>query len=183
MSTKTCIGGRRLCDVPAATAGSYFDRLPRIEYAPGVRAQPPARSTTAQLLLFALLVFQLALGLQQSAGAPHPDTAHYTYLTHDGAAPAHHVATDATGHPDSAHRSISMSTSNDGACPLHTPTPDDKHDCCKSSGCQCQCGSVSLAVNLDAPKGIPASTQVQPITTVRVPTSPPDALFRPPIRA
>ena len=137
-------------------AASHFDIPPRIEYAAAVRAQPPARFTTAHLLLFALLAFQLALGLQQSAGTPHPDT---------------------------AQRSMSMSASDGGACPLHAPTPDDKHDCCKSSGCQCQCGSVSLAVNLDAPKGIPASTQVQPITTVRFPTAPPDTLFRPPIRA
>ena len=122
-----------------------------------MRAQPPARSTTAQLLLFALLAFQLALGLQQSAGAPHPD---------------------------SVQRSMSMSASNDGACALHTsPTPDDKHDCCKSSGCQCQCGYVSFAVNFSAPKGIPASTQVQPIAMVRFVTAPADTLFRPPIRA
>ena len=114
--------------------------------------------STAQLLLFALLAFQLALGLQQSAGG--------------------------ASHPDSTHRSMSMSASNDGACALHTsPTPDDKHDCCKSSGCQCQCGSVSLAVNRDAPKGIAASTQVQLVTTVRFPSALPDTLFRPPIRA
>ena len=157
MSIKTCIAERRLCDALPATAGSHFDILPRIEYAPAVRAQSPARCSPAQLLLFALLAFQLALGLQQSAGAPHPE---------------------------STHRSMSMSASNDGACALHaSPTPDDKHDCCKSSGCQCQCGSVSLAVNLDAPKGIPASTQVQPVTTVRFPTALPDTLFRPPIRA
>ena len=133
-------------------------------------------SSTAQLLLFALLAFQLALGLQQSAGVPHPDSVRYTDITHYAAA--------TTEHPDSA-RLTSMSASNDGACPLHTPSPtsDDKHDCCKSSGCQCQCGSVSLAVNLDAPKGIPASTQVQPVATVRFPTAPPDTLFRPPIHA
>ena len=141
---------------PPAPTSTYPRELSTLR---SVRAQPPGRCTPAQLLLFALLAFQLALGLQQSAGAPHPDTAHY-----------------------SAHGAMSMSASNDGACPLHTPTPDDKHDCCKSSGCQCQCGSVSLAVNLDAPKGIPASTQVQPVTTVRFPTAPPDTLFRPPIR-
>jgi hypothetical protein len=149
-------------------ATCLFDILRRIQYARTVRTP-----STAQLLLFALLAFQLARGLQQSAGAPHPDTAHGTYITHH----------DATEHLASDHLSMTMSAANDGACPLHTPTPDDKHDCCKSSGCQCQCGSVSLAVNLDAPKGVAASTHVQPITTVRVPAAPPDTLFRPPIRA
>lgn len=174
MSIKTCISGSRLYDASPATAGSHFDIPPRIEYAPAVRAQPPVRCAPAQLLLFALLAFQLALGLQPSAGAPHPDSVRYSDITHHAAA---------TERADSTHRSVSMSASDDGACPLHAPTPDDTHDCCKSSGCQCQCGSVSLAVNLDAPKGIPASTQVQPVTTVRFPAAPPDTLFRPPIRA
>jgi hypothetical protein len=118
------------------------------------------------LLLFALLAFQLAFGLQQSAGTSHPETAHH----------------DAMQRVDSA--TGSMTAANDaGGCPLHTPTSDNKHDCCKASGCQCQCGYVSLAVNLAGPRGIPASTQVQPIAPVRFATAPADTLFRPPIRA
>ena len=128
-----------------------------------------SRLAPARLLLFALLAFQLAFGLQQSVGMPHPD-----------AATAHH---DVMQHADSA--SVSMTAvSNDGACVHHNaPAPDNKHDCCKSSACQCQCGYVSLAAALDGPKGIPASTQVQPTATVRFATAPADTLFRPPIRA
>ena len=124
-----------------------------------------ARFVQVQLLLFALLAFQLAFGLQQSAGVAHPETTH------------HH----ATQLPDSTGGSV-LAANDDGSCPLHAPTPDNKHDCCKSSGCQCQCGYVSLAVNLDGPRGIPASTQVQPIARVRFVTAPADTLFRPPIR-
>ena len=131
----------------------------------------------AQLLLFAFLAFQLAFGLQLSAGVPHPEVAR------DTAAVRHDITQRADSLPDSTAGSMTAATNDDGACPLHTPAPDDKHDCCKSSACQCQCGYVSLAVNLDAPKGIPASTQVQPLTTVRFAPAPADTLFRPPIRA
>jgi hypothetical protein len=126
--------------------------------------RPVRTPSLTQLLLFALLAFQLGFGLQQqSFGAPasHAETAH------------HHA----------------MSASADGACPLHAgagspnTSDNDKHDCCKSSACQCQCGNVSFAVMVSGPKGIPASTQVQPITAVRVATAPPDTLFRPPILA
>jgi len=109
-----------------------------------------------RLLLFALLAFQLGFGLQQQSV---------------GAETAHHHA---------------MSAASDGSCPLHATaasSDNDKHDCCKSSGCQCQCGNVSFAVMVSGPRGIPASTQVQAMTTVRVATAPPDTLFRPPIRA
>jgi hypothetical protein len=126
------------------------------------------RFTPAQLLLFALLAFQLAFGLQQSAGAPHPDAALHDFMQH----------------ADSPAGSMMTATNDGGSCPLHAPAPDDnKHDCCKSSACQCQCGSVSLAANLDGPRGIPASTQVQPAITVRFSTAPAGTLFRPPIRA
>ena len=130
----------------------------------------------AQLLLFALLAFQLAFGLQQSAGVPHPEVAR------DTAAVRHDTTQRADSMPDSTAGSMTAAK-DDGACPQHTPTRDNKHDCCKSSACQCQCGYVSLAVNLDSPKGIPASTQVQPIIAVRFATAPADTLFRPPIHA
>ena len=133
------------------------------------------RFAPAQLLLFALLALQVAFGLQQSAGVPHPETVGHT-------AAVHHGYRDATQRADSQAGSMTIAE-NDAACPLHAPAPDNKHDCCKSSACQCQCGYVSLAVNLDAPKGIPASTQVQPITIVRFAAAPADTLFRPPIRA
>jgi hypothetical protein len=129
----------------------------------------------SQLLLFALLAFQVAFGLQQSAGVPHSETPRHN-------AAAHHEHHYVMQRADSTSGSITAAAS-DGACPLHASAPDTKPDCCKSSACQCQCGYVSLAVNLDAPKGIPASTQVQPITAVRFATAPADTLFRPPIRA
>jgi hypothetical protein len=138
--------------------------------------------STAQLLLFALLAFQLAFGLQQSVGAPHPEAARYTDVAQDAghrAGTAHHHAT-----PRYDSAAAAMTAGNDGSCTHHNaPAPDNKHDCCKSSACQCQCGYVSLAAALDGPKGIPASTQVQPTVTVRFATAPADTLFRPPIRA
>lgn len=161
----------------AQPPGCRFDIPHRIEYASKVRTPSSPRFALGQLLVFALLAFQLAFGLAQSAGAPHPDTAHHdvTQLA-DSSGGSVHAANGA--------RDASMTAANDaGSCPLHAPAPDNKHDCCKSSACQCQCGYVSLAVNLDGPRGIPASTQVQPIARVRFVTAPADTLFRPPIRA
>jgi hypothetical protein len=120
-------------------------------------------------VLFALLAFQLAVGLQIGVA--------------QAAAPA--VALPM------AAASVS---SADDACPMHSSssqgsphakvppnTSSDKHDCCKSSGCQCQCGNVPLAFNVSLNRNPLASALVRPVRAVRAVVAPADTHFRPPI--
>jgi hypothetical protein len=138
-----------------------FDNRGRIEYAAGVRFLFLAR------VLFALLAFQLGVGLQ--VGVAHAAA---------GAPATMHLVTHA-----------SNAATPDGACPLHSAphakapegTPAGKHDCCKSSGCQGQCGNALLAFDVTLARNSPASTRVQPIRTERVVVAPADTHFRPPI--
>jgi hypothetical protein len=135
-----------------------------------VRVQSLAR------LLFTLLAFQLALGLQVgvayasaiSAPPTHQSSAAYesSANTGDDACPTHNAY-------------ASSHTSAHAKAPL--PKSADKHDCCKASGCQCQCGNVPLAFNVSAIRGASATAVVQPIRVTRVAAAPADTHFRPPI--
>ena len=74
-------------------------------------------------------------------------------------------------------------------CPMHSqpgtkpsaPGPADKHDCCKSNGCQCACGNLPLAFNVPAVRGTPAATLVQPTPAALFASAPAESHFRPPI--
>ena len=112
-------------------------------------------------VLFALLVFQLAIGLQ--IGVAHE------------AMPVSVPSAVAT-----ASTTTASAVTTDDACPLHG-APASKHDCCKSSGCQGQCGSVPLAFNIAPSRNSPASTRVQPAGAERESVAPADTHFRPPI--
>jgi len=118
-------------------------------------------------VLFALLAFQLAVGLQIGV--------------------AHATASNATASTSSA------TAGADDACPMHSSssqgsphakvppnTSFDKH-CCKSSGCQCQCGNVPLAFNASLDRNSLASALVRPVRAVRAVVAPADTHFRPPI--
>ena len=139
------------------TVAQGFDNRGRIEYAASVRFLFLAR------VLFALLAFQLGVGLQVGvahAAAGAPATMHLVAHASNAATP-------------------------DGACPLHSAphakAPAGKHDCCKSSGCQGQCGNALLAFDVSLARNSPASTCVQPISTERAVVAPADTHFRPPI--
>jgi hypothetical protein len=83
----------------------------------------------------------------------------------------------------------------DDACPMHSSssqqgsphakvspnTSSDKHDCCKSSGCRCQCGNVPLAFNVSLNRNSLASALVRPVRAVSAVVAPADTHFRPPI--
>ena len=117
-------------------------------------------------LLFTLLAFQLALGMQVGVA----------------------YASAMSAPPAPAHES-SAANSSDDSCAMHnasspghdTSKPADKHECCKSSGCQGQCGDVPLAFNVSAIRGASATAVVQPIRARRVAIAPTDTHFRPPI--
>jgi hypothetical protein len=130
-----------------------------------VRALPLAR------ILFAFLAFQLALGLQIG-------------VAYAAAEPV--VSSDAAPMqlpmPSVLHKTgdgATTAANSDDACPMHSaPAP---HDCCKSSGCQCQCGNAPLAFNVIAVRGVSATASVQPIRAVGAVVAPSDTHFRPPI--
>jgi hypothetical protein len=149
-----------------------------------VRVQSLAR------FLFTLLAFQLAVGMQvgvayastvSTASMPTPlASAHVSSAIHESSAN--------TGNDACAMHNASSATHNANASShtsVHTKAPlqksADKHDCCKSSGCQCQCGNVPLAFNLPAMPGAAVTTNVRPLRATRSAFAPSDTHFRPPI--
>jgi hypothetical protein len=153
-----------------------FDKGGWIEYPVQVRVLSIAR------VLFALLAFQLSVGLQVGvayASSVSPMVGGMDMAGH---------ATDAVSAQVSTATVVTANgTTATGvdSCPMHAKapagTPADKHDCCKSSGCQGHCGSVPLAFNVSLTRNPPASTRVRPASTERAVIAPADTHFRPPI--
>jgi hypothetical protein len=151
------------------------------------------RALSLARILFAFLAFQLALGLQvgvayAAAGPvvstdvapmqmPMPSAAHKTSdsattaATSDDACPMHNAS--------SPMHTESSRTSSHAKAPLEKST--DGHDCCKSSGCQCQCGNAPFAFSVTAVRGVSATAIVQPIRAIGPVVAPSDTHFRPPI--
>lgn len=147
-------------------------------------------------VLFALLAFQLSVGLQ--VGVAYASNVSPMV----GGMPMAGQATDAVSTQVSTASVVaanSATATSDDACPMHATssrlislaqvphakapagTSAGKHDCCKSSGCQGHCGSVSLAFNVSPTRNPPASTRVRPASTERAVVAPADTHFRPPI--
>ena len=140
--------------------------------------------------LFTLLAFQLAVGMQVGvAYASTVSTASMsTPLASAHVSSAIHESSANTGNDACAMHNASSATHNANASShtsVHTKAPlqksADKHDCCKSSGCQCQCGNVPLAFNLPAMPGAAVTTNVRPLRATRSAFAPSDTHFRPPI--
>lgn len=159
------------------------------------------RALSLARVLFTLLAFQLAVGLQMGvaqaaveaaappAGAARPAAA--------AAAPVMYGDSggrDACPMHDSLHNSKASDSTRDKPAPpparpaaLHDKPaaphgePAAPHDCCKSSGCQCHCGNLPLAFNLSAVRGAPTTALAQPSPTLRRASAPSDTHFRPPI--
>jgi hypothetical protein len=88
-------------------------------------------------------------------------------------------------HNASAH-AAQLAKATPGTSPKTPPNAPlekgaDKHDCCKSSGCQGHCGNVPLAFNVAAIRGARASASVQTIRATLFAVAPADTHFRPPI--
>jgi hypothetical protein len=151
------------------------------------------RALSLARILFAFLAFQLALGLQVG-------------VAYAAAGPV--VSTDAAPMqmtmPSAAHKTSDSATTaaaRDDACPMHNASSPmhtessgtsshakpplekttDGHDCCKSSGCQCQCGNAPLAFNVTAVRSVSATAIVQPIRAIGPVVARSDTHFRPPI--
>jgi hypothetical protein len=129
--------------------------------------------------LFALLAFQLALGMQ--VGVAYASTISPSLApTHQSSA-AHESSANAGDEACPTHNAIASSSHTSAHVKAPPAKSADKHDCCKASGCQCQCGNVPLAFNVSAIRGASATAVVQPIRVTRVAAAPTDTHFRPPI--
>jgi len=145
------------------------------------------RVLTLARTLFALLAFQLALGMQvgvayASAISTPPASAHESSAANssDDSCPMHNASSPRHDASSSTHNANASShTSAHAKAPLEKSA--DKHECCKSSGCQGQCGNVPLAFNVSAIRGATATVAVQPIRATRLAVAPTDTHFRPPI--
>jgi hypothetical protein len=172
----------------AETVAWDFDKGRRFKYPERVRILSLAR------ILFALLAFQLAGGLQVGvAHAAMPMMASAQMPAHADVNAANVSATAGDACPmhtpgsrgPSSHDEAAQAASLHAAPPAKAPqgNPADKHDCCKSGGCQGHCGSVPLAFNASLTRNSPVSKRVQLVDIDRAVAAPADSHFRPPIVA
>jgi len=128
----------------------------------------------ANWIIAALLLFQLAIGLQwQTAQAVVAQPGQQMGGMEAGHCPTHSLEGSRT---DQAHSAMAPTSA-----PSSHNHPADKHDCCRSQGCQCHCAQspTTLARTLDSPA---VSTSVLlPTLDVRPPVARSNELFRPPI--
>ena len=165
------------------------------------------RALSLARVLFTLLAFQLAVGLQMGVaqGAIEPAST-LAVVARSAGTDASVMNDESAGRAacpmhDSSHASQPAKASrNEPSRPHDEPTtqgdeataqhadptaphaePAAPHDCCKSSGCQCHCGNLPLAFNVLALRGAPATALVQPSPATRSASAPSDTHFRPPI--
>jgi hypothetical protein len=127
-----------------------------------VRALPLLR------ILFALLAFQLAIGLQFSVARA---------AAVDSAQPASVQATTGGIVDARAMRDRDVDVEQ---CPSHSKATS-KHDCCRSSGCQCQCANSPASLGLLTIRSVPAASALRRDFSVRFVGARAEAHFRPPI--
>jgi hypothetical protein len=108
-------------------------------------------------VIAALLMFQLAIGMQWQVA--HPDMAASERQT-SGVDAGH-----CTGHA-SSHA---------------TSTPVHKHDCCGSNDCQCHCAQGPAVLNLSPASAVCSTSLLLPVFDARPPVARTNELFRPPI--
>jgi hypothetical protein len=131
------------------------------------------RNRSANWVIAALVIFQLAIGLQwqtaQAVVAP-PERE----MNGMGAGDC----------PDHSSKDSRADQERSAGAPASTPpshhNPATKHDCCRSLGCQCHAQSPGM---LDLPRaGAALSSTLQlPILDTRPPVARSNELFRPPI--
>ena len=124
------------------------------------------RRRSTSYLLYALLVFQLTMGMIW------PVAQAVTVLNQSQ-----------TAGMEMAHCPEHTSSVSDTANlhPSHHAQPLTKQDCCRSAGCQCHCASTP---GVAGPTGLRIFTSfgfVLPTLDARVTTTRPDEILRPPI--
>jgi len=129
------------------------------------------RNRSTNWVVTALLMFQLAIGLQwqmAQADAVTPDQ--QTSRTEAGRCPTHQ-----------AKNSRGNATTSTSSLPSHksrAPT----HDCCHSQGCQCECAqSTGVILHLARASVAPSFSLSLPVFDARPPVTRMNEFFRPPI--
>jgi hypothetical protein len=125
-------------------------------------------------IIAALLVFQLAFGLQwEAARAVVTPPEGQMDGMQAGRCPAHSSNDSRTDPGGGAGVSTSAQFSH------HSPA--NKYDCCRSLGCQCHCAQSPGALGLPLSGVAPSPALQLPVFDARPPISCPSEFFRPPI--
>jgi hypothetical protein len=119
----------------------------------------------ANLCLYAMLIFQLAGGMNWALAQP-------------GSFGSRAAATASSGVPCVEHSAQHASDATPGSA---HQAPSGKHDCCKSVGCQCQPGYTAYLLESPSTGVDLALTSVNHLSPAPVATERPRELFRPPI--
>jgi hypothetical protein len=132
------------------------------------------RNRPANWVIAALLMFQLAIGLQwQVAQAVVNPPERPMNRMEAGHCPTHPSKDSGTDEGRGAGASTSA--------PSPHSTPASKHDCCGSSGCQCHCAQSATALERSLVSAALSTSLLLPILDKRPPVPRASALFRPPI--
>jgi hypothetical protein len=132
------------------------------------------RNRPANWVIAALLILQLAIGLQwQGAHAavalPEPQK----NRMEAGHCPGHHSSDSRTVEEGGAGASTAAPSSHD--------SPGNKHDCCRSVGCQCHYAQNPGVLDLPRARAVFSTLVLQPGFGARPPVARTNKLFRPPI--
>lgn len=132
------------------------------------------RKRPANWVIAALVMFQLAIGLQwdaaQAVVAPPERQMNGMEAGH---CPAHPSKDSRTAQGRDAGASTSAPSSH--------KSPASKHDCCGSLGCQFHCAQSPCVFDLPLASITPSISVLVPFVDARAPVSRPTELFRPPI--
>ena len=140
-------------------------------------------SLTLTRVLFVLLALQLVLGLQPPV-ARASAAAGGAALAASAERLGGSIASRSTGDRLVGDSGAAAGSSVADPCPLHSPHRSHdavKHDCCKSSGCQCQCGGSPVLLGLTATRSEPATGGLPIAAAHSLPCARSELLFRPPI--
>jgi hypothetical protein len=132
------------------------------------------RNRPANWAIAALVIFQLAIGLQwqtaQAVVAP-PERE----MNGMGAGDC----------PDHSSKDSRANQERSAGAPMSSPSwhhnPANKHDCCRSLGCQCHCAQSPGTLDLPLAGAALSPTLQLPILDARPPVARSNELFRPPI--
>jgi hypothetical protein len=129
---------------------------------------------SANWVITALLMFQLAIGLQ------------WQVVHAVGTLPERQMSSMESGHCPShetlvlgAGEGLHAGTSTSPRSPPNEPAP--KHDCCHSVGCQCHCAQSPGVLDLPVASAALSSSLLLPIFDARPPIARTNEFFRPPI--